>query len=91
MYERSTIETFGLVHNVEATSTIPVNIHTQYSCLFIGLGYMSEPCKMRIKCDATPYAITLPRLMPLSLMLQVKDELETPTTSQRYRDSKYPH
>ena len=37
---------------------------------------MLEPHEIRIKHVATPYAITLPRRMPLPLLPKVKDELE---------------
>ena len=73
---RSPIEALGLIHRVEAISTIPVNIRTQYPSLFTGLGCMSEPYEIRIKHDATPYAITSPRRVLLPLLPKIKDELK---------------
>ena len=73
---RYTIEALDLIHRVEAISTIPVDICTQYPNLFTGLSCMSEPYEIRIKHDATPYAITSPRRVPLPLLPKVKDELE---------------
>ena len=77
-FGRNTTETLGLIHRVEAISTIPIDIRTQYPSLFTGLGCMSESesYEVRIKHSATPYAITSPRRVPLPLLPKVKDELE---------------
>ena len=70
------MEALGLIHRVEAISTIPVDIRTQYPSLFTGLGCMSEPYEIRIKHDATPYAITSHRCVPLPPLSKVEDELK---------------
>ena len=60
LLRRSTIKAFGLIHRVEVISTISVDIRTQYPSLFTSLGCMSEPYEIKIRDDATTYAITSP-------------------------------
>ena len=64
---------------VARVSTINLNkevILSQFSQLFSGLGRLQGEYEITLNSDATPFALSTPRRIPLPLMKEVKHELE---------------
>ena len=61
------------------STTIPLTaryIHHQFKKAFQGLGNLGEPYKIKLKPDATPFALFTPRRVALPLRAKVAEELK---------------
>ncbi|KAL6490042.1 hypothetical protein MHYP_G00003870 [Metynnis hypsauchen] len=71
------IETLNLVHRIDAVAQQNTpNLVAAYPSVFRGLGLLQEPYHIELEKDATPYALSTPRRVPLPLRDKVKEELE---------------
>ncbi|CAL8134117.1 unnamed protein product [Orchesella dallaii] len=58
------------------TSKTEVDARKEFPSLFDGLGLMEQPYHIRLKPGAEPYALQVPRRVPLPLMSQLKKQLQ---------------
>ncbi|KAL7828552.1 hypothetical protein SRHO_G00321860 [Serrasalmus rhombeus] len=71
------IEALSLVHRIDAvTQQHTPNFVAAYPSVFSGLGLLQEPNHIELEKDATPYALSTPRRVPLPLRDKVKEELD---------------
>lgn len=52
------------------------DVKKQFSKVFQGLGVIGDEYKIKLKEDATPYALQVPRNVPIPLRPKVKEELD---------------
>lgn len=75
LLSRKACQGLYLVKRIYSIST-ETNWVAEYSSLFQGLGNMEGEYKIEIKENAEPYAISVPRTVPVPLRDQVKEALE---------------
>ncbi|KAL7883346.1 hypothetical protein SRHO_G00010040 [Serrasalmus rhombeus] len=71
------IEALSLVHRIDAvTQQHTPNLVAAYPSVFSGLGLLQKPYHIEVEKDATQYALSTPRRVPLPLRDKVKEELD---------------
>ncbi len=70
------ITSLQLLHRVDATLAENSDIQKQFANVFKGLGNLGDEYKIKLKGDATPYALFTPRNVPIPLRGKVKEELD---------------
>nr|XP_057913595.1 uncharacterized protein LOC131107503 [Doryrhamphus excisus] len=68
--------TLGLLHPVDSVKELEADMKKLYPKVFTGLGLLKGEYKIKLKEDARPYALSLPRRVPLPLYDKVKAELK---------------
>lgn len=66
----------GLLHPVDSVKELEADMKKMYPKVFTGLGLLKGEYKIKLKEGAKPYALSLPRRIPLPLYDKVKAELE---------------
>eukprot|EP00795_Rhopilema_esculentum_P001594 gene1594-16049_t len=66
----------GVDHINEVGEDYTKRVLKSYSSLFTGLGKTEGEYKIRLKQEPTPYALTVPRKVPLPLLMKTKEELD---------------
>ena len=61
----------ALVESIQKETVIE-----QFPLVFKGLGRLKDSYKIEVKKDATPFALTTPRRVPIPLLPKVKEELQ---------------
>lgn len=69
-----------LLHPVDSVKALGVDIKRQYPRVFTGLGLLRGKYKIKLKEDAKPYVLSMPRQVPLPLYEKVKQELDSTET-----------
>ena len=64
-----------LVRRVHATDTGEPDVVKQFSQVFQGLGNIGDDYQIKLKENATPYSLFVPRNIPIPLKPKVKEEL----------------
>lgn len=70
------IENLGLLERVCSAAAVHTRPELAYPQLFQGLGTLKGDYCLRIRRDATPFAVTSPRRVPLPLYARTRDELQ---------------
>ncbi|KAL2104369.1 hypothetical protein ACEWY4_001237 [Coilia grayii] len=70
------ISDLKLLHVVDSVIELEADMKTQYPKVFTGLGCLTGEYRIKLKEDAKPYALSLPRRVPLPLHDKVKEELQ---------------
>uniref|UniRef100_A0A3B3C9Q2 Gypsy retrotransposon integrase-like protein 1 n=1 Tax=Oryzias melastigma TaxID=30732 RepID=A0A3B3C9Q2_ORYME len=70
------ISALGLLHLVDSVKELEDDMKKSYPKVFTGLGLLKGEYKIKLKEGAKPYALSLPRRVPLPLYDKVKAELE---------------
>nr|XP_057937756.1 cytokine receptor family member b2 isoform X2 [Doryrhamphus excisus] len=70
------ISALGLLHPVDSVKELEADMKKLYPKVFTGLGLLKGEYKIKLKEDARPYALSLPRRVPLPLYDKVKAELK---------------
>ena len=75
---RAAAESLNLISRIhELTSDkYKAKVIHDYPKLFTGLGMMKEEYAIKLKDDATPFALTVPRKVPMPLFAETKDEID---------------
>jgi len=75
---RDAVEKLKLVKRVDTVSSddYKTKMASKHPQLFTGLGQMKETYTITLKEDAMPFAISVPRKVPLPLYQKTKDELD---------------
>ena len=75
---RDAVEKLKLVKRVDTVSSddYKTKMASKHPQLFTGLGQMKETYTITLKGDAKPFAISVPRKVPLPLYQKTKDELD---------------
>ena len=75
---RRAAESLNLINRVDsiAEGNYKAKIETKYPKLFTGLGKMNAEYTIKLQEDAKPYAIPVPRKVPLPLAKETKAEME---------------
>ena len=78
MLGRDTAEKLKLVNRVDTVSSddYKTKVASKHPQLFTGLGQMKDSYTITLKEDAKPFAISVPRKVPLPLYQTTKDELD---------------
>ena len=75
MLGRPTIEKLELVERVNEVFT-PETVKQNFPKLFVGLGKLEGQYSIKLKDDAKPFVLTVPRRVSIPLMSKVKTELD---------------
>ena len=70
------IQDLCLLSPVQAITTAEVSYKEQYHRVFSGLGKLEGEYKIKLKENATPFALSVPRRVPLPLRGKVQEELK---------------
>ena len=71
---RPAIETLAIVQKVDAVEA--TNLNAKFPGLFTGLGKLRGPdYVIKLKSEAKPFALSIPRRVPVPLLTKVKEEL----------------
>lgn len=70
------ISELQLMHLVDSVGKLEADMKRQYPKVFTGLGCLKGEYRIKLKEDAKPYALSLPRRVPLPLHDKVKVELQ---------------
>lgn len=65
-----------LMHLIDSVGELEADMKKQYPKVFTGLGCLKGEYKIKLQNDAKPYALSLPRRVPLPLNDKVKAELQ---------------
>lgn len=70
------ISDLKLLQLVDSVKELEADMKTQYPRVFTELGCLQGEYRIKLKYDAKPYALSLPRCVPLPLCDKVKEELQ---------------
>ena len=70
------IEALGLIKMIDQVKAAKLNPTKQFPELFTGLGKLRAEYDIKLQPEHTPYAITIPRRVPVPLRKKVKQELD---------------
>ena len=65
-----------LVQRVNMTVSGEQDVRKQFPKVFQGLGVLGEEYRIKLRDDATPYSLHVPRNIPIPLRPKVKEELD---------------
>jgi transposase InsO family protein len=75
--ELSHLELLARVDRVAATpGDLPLQASAEFAPLFKGLGRMNDPYAIKLNPDVRPFALTVPRAVPVPLQSKVKAKLD---------------
>ncbi len=70
------IKELNLLHTVDVIQTSEPNYKELFPKVFTGLGKLEGAYKIKLKESTTPFALSVPRRVPLPMMNKVKEELK---------------
>ena len=73
---RPAIEALGVAVRVDQLLANKAIVVSKFPHLFKGLGYMKGAYHIQLKENAVPFALTIPRRVPIALMSKVQSELQ---------------